>query len=255
MTFEVRVQGQPVYKEEAQVIGVSVQSARGELYRAGISTEGVIDIRLQTVNPGDPIRLDQLEEAQRRWNAEIVQGQATGTPPLQIGNDMMVRQQADDSTLRPGGVQSNQPQQDFGPPSRDLSEGLDPRDSEALTRRIEAYGQHGDADRAIDEVGPTDANAPTTAEQGATPAPNEGLQPPQPSPTGQVLTPGGVDLNSVPPPESTPPGPSPEGLTGGGEPTPAGGATPDQSQPGGVPQGEGFNLSGPAEPQPNAPTS
>jgi hypothetical protein len=231
--FEVRVNGQPVYKESAQVIGVSLQSARGELYRAGISTEGIIDLRVEIENPRDPIRLDQLEEARRRWEAEMVQGQITGTAPLQLGNDMHKRQGFDDSTLRPGGVATMTQQQDFGPPSRDLSVDLDPRDSDALTRRLNAYAQHGDADRAIEENGPSEElSAPT-------PPPTD-----EPSPTGQFLTPSGDSGSNAPPPESTPDG-TIEGQGSGESAVPAGGATPDLSQPG----PGAFSLGG--EPQPN----
>src|SRR3982751_1326678 len=127
--FEVRVNGEPVTKSEAQVIGVSLRSARGELYKAGISNEGVIDLVLETVNAGDPMRLDQLEAAQRRFNASLVEGQVTGTPPQEIDRTFAKNQGIQDDTLRPGGPSSEIAQQGTtAPPQHDLTSGLDPSD-------------------------------------------------------------------------------------------------------------------------------
>jgi hypothetical protein len=175
--FEVRVNGQPVHKEEAQVIGVSLMSARGELYKAGISTEGVIDVVLQTVSPADPIRLDQLDEARLQFERDRVAGVVVGTAPG-ITADMGARQTPSGAGVLPGyegGKNVSQGQQP--PPSRDLSEGLDPADSEALTKRIEAYNESGDADKAIEDNPPTGSEPPPEPEA---PAPDEEPVDPEP---------------------------------------------------------------------------
>lgn len=243
--FEVRVNGQVVYKEEAQVDSVALMSARGELYRAGMTPQdGVIDVVLHRVTSGSPIRLDQLEAFQRQQQASFVEGQLAGERPYEVSHDMRGDQGAHDNTLRPGGVESNPQQpQNFGPPTRDLAEGLDPRDHETRTARLEAYAQHGDADRAISDNPGQDAA--TTAEQGATPentvstSPADNTPPTeeqqaqadtQPEETGQVVTDGETP---APPPETTPagnPGATPQssvdfgfglsdGATGGSGPT------------------------------------
>ena len=168
--FEVRVNGNPVHKEEAQVIGVSLQSARGELYKAGISTEGVIDVILQTVKPGDPIRLDQLDEARRQFERARTEGKVTGTAPLVMPGDMASSQFPSGEGVLPGVEGGTVSQQNQPPPDRDLSEGLDPSDSEALTKRIEAYNETGDATKAIEDNPPSES---TPTEPAPEPAPDE----------------------------------------------------------------------------------
>jgi hypothetical protein len=168
--FEVRVNGAPVHKEELQVVGVSLQSARGEMYRAGISTEGVVDLRLETVQPGSNIRLDQLDAARAAWERErIANAPEPGPTPPPIGHDMAAKQQVPVSTVLPGvegGEVSDQPTQ--GPPDQDLSVGLDPSDDAALTARIEAYNESGDAAKAIADNPPSEPGtepAPEPAEE------------------------------------------------------------------------------------------
>jgi len=162
MAFEVRVNGQPVHKEEAQVIGVSLQSARGEMYKAGISTEGVIDVRLETVQPGGNIRLDQLDAARAAWDRERIANAPESTaPPPMDPREFMVQQQVPVSNVLPGvegGEVSDQPAQP--PPDQDLSAGLDPSDDAALTARVEAYTEHGDAAKAISDNPPSDPESP-----------------------------------------------------------------------------------------------
>lgn len=251
MAFEVRVNGQTVYKEDAQVDSVSLMSARGELYRAGMApSDGVIDVVLNRVTSGSPIRLDQLEAAQRKFNADLVKGELAGETPYQVNPNMSQQQGVGENTLTPGGVDSEASQQrSFAPPSRDLAEGLDPQDHETRTARLEAFGQHGDADKAIADH-PAPDNRATTAEQGAEPAqtvftsPADNLRPtpeqqsqaePEVQETGQVIT-DGAQNNPVPP-ETTP-----EGNIG---------ATPQESQNFNFGLSEGATGgSGPAGPTP-----
>lgn len=169
--FEIRVEGETVAKIEEQVVAVRLMSARGELYKAGMTnTDGAIDIKLDKVMPGDPVRLDQLEAFQARQRAELVQGLATGQAEHTVDNSIKMSQGNQDYTLRPGGVDSEQSQQgNFPPPSLDLAQGISPTDGDTLTARINSYNEHGDAQRAIDDNQPN--NQPQTAEQGATPEP------------------------------------------------------------------------------------
>jgi len=230
VAFEVRVNGQTVYKEDAQVTGVSVQSARGELYRAGISTEGVIDVVLETVASGGPIRLDQLEAAQSRAEEARREGQVSGNlrdSAESINRGAMQQQVAQDDTLRPGGPNKQIAQLGSGGvPQVDLAAGLDPLDYETLTARVNSFAEHGDAQKAVDDNPPQFESG--TAESGASgrdearrearrraenPTPEEQL-PDQPDRVGPTEGEFPIATESVqtpqtavvPPPETTPEG-------------------------------------------------
>jgi hypothetical protein len=150
--FEVRVNGETVHQEAAQVIGISLMSARGELYHGGISTEGVVDVVLDLVHAGDPLRLDQLEAAQAKTAAAIVENEVTGSTPWVPSEGMTAKQKIGDSTTRPGG--DGEADEFVSPPSVDLSQDLDPSDEATLTARVEAFTDSGDAQKAVDDNPP-----------------------------------------------------------------------------------------------------
>lgn len=69
--FELRVNGEPVWRSERQVTQVSMMTDRGEAGRAGVDlATGVVDIVVTEVSPSGPMRLDQLENLERQQNAE-----------------------------------------------------------------------------------------------------------------------------------------------------------------------------------------
>lgn len=72
MSFEVRVNGESVWKTELQVDQVSVQSARGEIGRMGVApTDSVVDIVVAEIAAGGPMRLDHLENLQSKTTKEF----------------------------------------------------------------------------------------------------------------------------------------------------------------------------------------
>jgi hypothetical protein len=152
--MEIRINGEKVWDTDEQVTGVAVQSARGELYRAGISTEGVLDLRVDVVRPGDPPRLDQVEAQQRRETAARVEGQVSGPSELESDRSKIAQQTIGDSTLHPGGENTAPVQATPVPPSVDLASGLDPDSpnfTEVVSARVDAFNEHGDAQKAIDD--------------------------------------------------------------------------------------------------------
>jgi hypothetical protein len=178
MAFEVRVNGETVFKTPAQILTVALQSAQGEMFKGGVNSMGVVDVVLEQVQPGSPPRLDQVEAAQAQFLRSLSEGQVVGTAPVQYGSELNVRQGEHTYTTEPGGIPEGDDTVSYPPPSLDLSTGLDPSDSDALTKRIEAYGEHGDAAKAIADVPPSDPDAPTepTPEEPTEPeVPAEGL--------------------------------------------------------------------------------
>lgn len=158
MTFRVRYQGEDILTIDEQVTGVHLQTARGETSAVGLAlTDGVVDLVLDVVMPGSPPRLDQIESA----NIQAIrdrgeEGVIVGVNPRAstAAPGLLTNQGVHDETLRAGGVRG---QTDvLVHPSRDIAEGLDPNDVDARTARLEAFGDHGDIDRAIKENGPTD---------------------------------------------------------------------------------------------------
>ncbi len=169
MSFSLRVDGEVVYTVDEQVTGVHVMSARGEVAVMGISTEGVVDIVLDKVAPGSPVRLDQVEAAQQqalRDRAE--EGVVVGSPrpdsvvPVE---GQLTSQGVHTETLRPGGVDKEAVQTSMiTHPTRDLFDGLQPNDTDTRTARIEAFGEHGDVQKAIDEC-PAGSGSRQTSEE------------------------------------------------------------------------------------------
>lgn len=168
MSLKLRLDGEEIAEIEEQVLTVSVQTSRGESSKTGIGpTDGVVDIILEKVAAGGPRRLDQIEAEQLQ---DIRDRGVEGVPVGFVNQVATPRadQGFHDETLREGGVDKEASKTDFSAvPTRDLASGLDPLDTDARTARIEAFGKHGDADRAIKENGPTDKAF--TAETGATP--------------------------------------------------------------------------------------
>lgn len=152
MGFVLRVNGEPVKEFTGQVIKVSMHTARGEAGSIGISTEGVVDIRVEEVASGGNLRLDQLEAASARFRNEIVSELATGTPPPVSDPTMSARQAIQDDTLRPGGPNPELNQQIGAHPALDLAQGLDPNSpsyTADLTRRIESFNTSQNSESAI----------------------------------------------------------------------------------------------------------
>lgn len=149
MPFTLRVNGEDVWSTDLQVEQVSLQSARGEAGRIGISTEGVVDVIVAEVAPGGPRRLDHVENAERRATREAVgEGDARGNLAADryvLPRDTAVTQGEHDYTLRPGGPDTEAPAANF--PSRDLAAGA--ADDDERNARVEAFNSSGDADEAI----------------------------------------------------------------------------------------------------------
>lgn len=168
MPFTVRYRGEPILTVDEQVTAIRVQSARGETSATGISPdEGVVDLVLDLVAPGGPVRLDQLEMAQRQ---ALQDRSPEGTIVGQV-RDFEVQptrssQGFHDETTREGDVERGKPQVFSQGPSKDLASGLDSRDTDTLNARLEAYNEHGDADRAIRDNLPNSGGF--TAEAGFT---------------------------------------------------------------------------------------
>lgn len=174
MTFDLRLDGDVIATVDEQVTAVRLQTSRGETAAMGVAPhEGVVDIILDRVAPGGPPRLDQIEA----MNMQAIRDRAQGGLPVGFPRDFQVRpaglradQGLHDETLREGDVDVRLAERTRGntsPPSKDLAEGLSARDTEVLTARIEAFSEHGDADRAIQD-NPA-SGRPMVAEQGAVP--------------------------------------------------------------------------------------
>lgn len=170
MVFSLRLDGEIIATVDEQVTGVRVMTARGESSATGIAPhEGVVDIILDKVAPGGPPRLDQIEAAQLQAIRDRSQeGMRVGyARDLQVNpKGLQATQGIHDETLREGGVDPAIRQNHvFGGPSRDLGEGLSPKDTDVLTARLNAFGEHGDAGRAISD---NPASGSFTAESGFT---------------------------------------------------------------------------------------
>jgi len=88
MAFEVRVNGEKVWGTEDRVVRISGQSARGEMFAAGIApTDGVVDLFVEYgVSAGAP-RLDEIEEAKQAFIREVPEGTLTGNAPYEPAED------------------------------------------------------------------------------------------------------------------------------------------------------------------------
>lgn len=138
MSFRILVDGEQAFEVDEQITRVSIMTSRGVAAEVGIADEGVIDIQLTRVAPGGVRRLDQVERERIKEDQERAkEGEPVGSAPSEAPRDLNANQF--------GGTS-------YPPPSVDLASDIDPSDSDTLTRRIEAYGSHGDAQRAIDEV-------------------------------------------------------------------------------------------------------
>jgi hypothetical protein len=155
--FEIRVNGEKVHETDQQVTGVAIQSARGELYRAGISTEGVIDIRLDVVRAGDPPRLDQLEALQRLERSARVQGERSGSPELESDRSKAAQQEIGVSTLMPGSDAENA----INPPP-----GSEPESNQEVGGSFDNLGTPPQGDPTVNEGGVVDEGEPQPSVEG-----------------------------------------------------------------------------------------
>lgn len=182
MPFSLRYRGEVILTVDEQVLGIAIQTARGETATTGIApNEGVVDIVLTTVAAGGPRRLDQIEAAAvQETRDRAVEGQSVGRVRDFEVEPTRSDQGFHDETLREGDVERGKTQVFTQGPSVDLATGLHPADVETLTARVEAFNDHGDAQRAIDENQPSGQGF--TVERGATPS--------GPSPVGASSSPG-----------------------------------------------------------------
>lgn len=154
MPFEVLFDGEVVVSVSEQVTGVRIQTTRGETSVTGIApNEGAIQLILDRVAPGGPPRLDQVEESEmQKLRDRSEPGTVVGFPRDHQVNIAGLKggQGYHNETTREGGVDLAQRRGSaLGAPSKDLSEGLLPHDTKTRTARLEAFADHGDADRAI----------------------------------------------------------------------------------------------------------
>lgn len=79
MSFTIRVNGEDVWSTDLHVDQVSMQTAKGEAGRIGVSQDAnVVDIIVAEVAAGGPIRLDHLENLQARSLAGLREGEVAG---------------------------------------------------------------------------------------------------------------------------------------------------------------------------------
>ncbi len=179
--FDIRYEGKSILSVDEQVTAVRLQSSRGETAVTGIAPhEGVIDIILDRVAPGGPPRLDQIEAQSR----QAIRDNSEEGAPVGFARDNQVVSQgarmdqgAHDETLREGGVDTAKVRATRSGgqvPSRDLAAGLDKTDTEALTKRLEAFDRHGDADKAIEENGPSKDSTTTGSDVASQPVQDSG---------------------------------------------------------------------------------
>lgn len=177
MPFDLLFDGKVIASVNEQVTGVRVQTSRGESSVTGISpNEGAVQIILDRVQPGGPPRLDQIEaKALQELRDSATEGMLVGTAPgwAVMSRAMQGDQGHHDETTRPGGVDLDQRRRGAFGPSRDLAEGLSSQDTEVLTARLNAFGEHGDSDRAVRD-NPASGRG-FTAETGAGPTASDSV--------------------------------------------------------------------------------
>lgn len=164
--FSIRLDGKVIASVDEQVTALRVQTARGEASVLGISDEGVVDIILDKVAPGGPVRLDQLEAFQAQQIRERGrEGVLVGQPRHEVvapAQGQLAKQGLHLETLRPGGVDPKEVGSTVHDhPLRDLAVGLDTGDVETRTARIEAFAKDGDYDKAIKDNPPGSGGAKT----------------------------------------------------------------------------------------------
>lgn len=158
--FTLRMNGEVVAEVDEQVTKVRLITAQGEASATGIPLDvGVVDIVLDTVAPGGPPRLDQIEQMEAQaWRDRAREGVPVGNPPLEAlapAEGQRARQGYHVETLRPGGVdRKEQGTTVHNHPLKDLFGDLEPGDTATRTARIEAFGKHGDYDRALKDNPP-----------------------------------------------------------------------------------------------------
>ena len=88
MTYEVRVNGEKVWSTDNRVVRISGQSARGEMFAAGIAdTDGVVDLFVEeAVSAGTP-RLDEIDDMKQAAIRSVPEGTIVGTPPYEPAAD------------------------------------------------------------------------------------------------------------------------------------------------------------------------
>lgn len=83
MAFEIRVNGEKAWDTEDHVLGISVQSARGEVARVGTAIDdAILNIVVDIATPGGPMRLDHLEALQAEQFRSFREGEVAGPTPV-----------------------------------------------------------------------------------------------------------------------------------------------------------------------------
>lgn len=161
MTFALRLNGEIIAEIPEQVTGVRLLSSRGQAAAMGISPDdGVIDIVIDTVAPGGPPRLDQLEAlAVQQLRDRAEEGVVVGTPPDSMRSvgmgDVRASQGLHLETVRPGGVDvDEQNSVIYTHPVKDIFAGLDLGDTETRTARANAFAKTGNVDSVIKDYPP-----------------------------------------------------------------------------------------------------
>lgn len=170
--FQLRVNGEVVWKTDHQVEMVALQSSKGEAGRIGVPPSmGVVDIVVTEVPEAAPPRLDHVEEAQRQAVNDLIgEGASRGQirPETYASDHSLTEGQGEHTYTATRQSVATQPNQGASSVDRDLASGINREDfdsdeeySAALTARIEAFNESGDANAAVagDDYQSTDTAA------------------------------------------------------------------------------------------------
>lgn len=191
--FVLRLDGEIIATTDELVTGIRVQTARGEVSAVGLApNEGVVDIILDRVAPGGPLRLDQIEaQALQDIRDRQIVGQPVGINPINQTPPTSVPQTNPSTTAA----------QMIGlHPSMDLSSGLTPGDTDTINQRISDFGDHGDAAKAVADNPPGSGQpAPAPVVSEPQPVDSAGVPIPVPDPLPSTTDSGTPPTSSTPP--------------------------------------------------------
>lgn len=182
--FQLRINGQQVWTSERQVTRIAMQSDRGEIGSAGLApTDGVIDIFIEEVQPGGPVRLDEIERARDEFVRNTPEGTTVGLPSYAPDTD------------------ANKPTQ--GVPSRDAEAGGpnvgDKPELLANRPEVSPTGSTLNADGAVEEAVVGDGQKSEDDTPSADVSPGNGAADPNATTqTGQNLPPQNPNPFAVP---------------------------------------------------------
>lgn len=182
MAFQLRINGQQVWTSERQVTRISMQSGRGEIGAAGISPQdGVIDIFVEEVSPGGPLRLDEVERARDESIRATDEGTEVGSPAYAPPTDANKPHQGVPSRDVPAGGPDIGEKPDFvqnRPETSPTGSTLNPDGSVAVgVNETGLEGPTSTTTSPTDEetlAGEQTQTAPQTSPENQNPAPNFG---------------------------------------------------------------------------------